>query len=126
MPLENPEEALGSLLKLVRSLAWSPHSTLSAHTQRSLRNALDNYERAKSRPTAFSRLLADEDPFEQEVRGPTCANCGFALNFKSKRKRYCSAVCRATHWKLNQAARKASLFETLRSMVSDGGDKTSE
>lgn len=39
----------------------------------------------------------------------TCANCGKALGVnRSARKRYCSAVCRVTAWRMRQRAARTA------------------
>lgn len=104
-----PDIALERLVRLVRKVAWSPHSGLSMTMRSALRQAVSSYEVASSRPTAYDHLLND-DAFEGEATptgGVLCKHCKHPFKPRKKGQKFCNSSCRVQNWKLRQATAKA-------------------
>lgn len=93
-----PELTAEALAKLARKLAWSPHSGLNSLSRILLRQAVEAYEKARKRPTAFDLVLSDDDdPFEKDMQTPRCAysQCQAPMmTFRHSRRKYHSEECR--------------------------------
>lgn len=96
------DAALTKLLRLVRQLAWNPHSRLGYIYQQQLREALRVYEQAANKPTAYDRLLT-EDLFEGPESGTRCLHCTLPFHERKKGQKYCSTICRKRAWQSNKA-----------------------
>ena len=94
----SPEAAIEKLVQLARKLAWSPYSGLEGSRRVSLRQAVEAYDKAKRRPTAFDHILADdEEIFEQDANVIRCAysKCGAPMmNYRHGRRKYHTDECR--------------------------------
>jgi hypothetical protein len=96
-----PEQAADRLARLVRRVAWSPHSGLAKGTAFALRKAVDEYRAARDRPTAYDRLLDErDDPFEGDSKAPRCAysKCGLPFHVRKRGQKYCKTECRKRAW----------------------------
>jgi hypothetical protein len=104
-----PEIAVERLVKIVRRVAWSPHSGLSMTARSALRQAITGYETASSRPTVYDHLLS-EDPFEgspSPTGGVICKHCKNPFKPRKKGQKFCNSSCRVQNWKLRQSIAKA-------------------